>query len=71
MKVPIGRLSAAAHYKLNNLTAIIDRNRLQSIEDTESTLRFEPLLRSSYPLIGKLRLLTDIITMNYMKVYQK
>ena len=34
---------SAAHYKLNNLTAIIDRNRLQSIEDTESTLRLEPL----------------------------
>ena len=34
---------SAAHYKLNNLTAIIDRNRLQSIEDTETTLMLEPL----------------------------
>ncbi len=34
---------SGAHYKLNNLTAIIDRNRLQSIEDTESTLKLEPL----------------------------
>ena len=30
-------------YNLNNLVAIIDRNRLQSIEDTESTLALEPL----------------------------
>ena len=34
---------SGAHYKLNNLVAIIDRNRLQSIEDTESTLTLEPL----------------------------
>ncbi len=34
---------SAAHYRLNNLIAIIDRNRLQSIEDTESTLMLEPL----------------------------
>ena len=35
---------SGAHYKLNNLIAIIDRNRLQSIEDTESTLSLEPLM---------------------------
>jgi len=35
---------SAAHHKLDNLIAIIDRNRLQSIEDTESTLALEPLL---------------------------
>jgi len=34
---------SAAHYKLNNLIAIVDRNKLQSIEDTESTLMLEPL----------------------------
>ena len=34
---------SGAHYKLDNLVAIIDRNRLQSIEDTESTLALEPL----------------------------
>ena len=34
---------SASHYKLDNLTAIIDRNRLQSIEDTETTLALEPL----------------------------
>ena len=34
---------SAAHYKLDNLVAIIDRNKLQSIEDTESTLMLEPL----------------------------
>ena len=34
---------SAAHNNLNNLVAIVDRNRLQSIEDTESTLRLEPL----------------------------
>ena len=34
---------SASHYGLDNLTAIIDRNRLQSIEDTELTLALEPL----------------------------
>lgn len=34
---------SAAHHQLGNLTAIIDRNRLQSIEDTETTLMLEPL----------------------------
>ena len=37
-------LLSGAHHNLNNLTAIIDRNRLQSIEDTEKTLTLEPLL---------------------------
>jgi transketolase len=32
----------AAHHKLNNLVAIIDRNRLQSIYSTEDTLSLEP-----------------------------
>lgn len=34
---------SGAHFKLNNLVAIIDRNKLQSIENTESTLALEPL----------------------------
>ena len=34
---------SASHHKLDNLIAIIDRNRLQSIEDTETTLALEPL----------------------------
>lgn len=32
----------ASHHKLNNLTAIIDRNRFQSIHSTEDTLELEP-----------------------------
>ena len=32
----------AAHHKLDNLTVIIDRNRLQSIYSTEDTLALEP-----------------------------
>jgi transketolase len=32
----------AAHHNLNNLVAIIDRNRLQSIYSTEDTLALEP-----------------------------
>ena len=32
----------ASHHKLNNLVAIIDRNRLQSIRSTEETLTLEP-----------------------------
>ena len=32
----------AAHHKLNNLIAIIDRNLLQSINSTEDTLALEP-----------------------------
>lgn len=34
---------AAAHYGLENLTLIIDRNRLQQGDATESTVRLEPL----------------------------
>ena len=33
----------AAHHKLNNLIVLVDRNRLQSIKDTEETLALEPL----------------------------
>lgn len=36
---------SASHNKLNNLVAIVDRNKLQSIEDTETTLMLEPLSR--------------------------
>lgn len=33
----------AAHHKLNNLTAIIDYNKLQSLDTVENTLNLEPL----------------------------
>lgn len=33
----------AAHHKLNNLTAIIDYNKLQSLNTVENTLNLEPL----------------------------
>ena len=33
----------ASHHKLNNLIAIIDRNKLQSLKSTEETLKLEPL----------------------------
>jgi transketolase len=33
----------ASHHELNNLTAIIDRNKLQSMKTTEETLSLEPL----------------------------
>jgi len=33
----------ASHNKLDNLNVIIDRNRLQSIKNTEDTLKLEPL----------------------------
>lgn len=33
----------SSHHKLDNLIAIIDRNRLQSIKSTEETLALEPL----------------------------
>ena len=33
----------AAHHGLNNLTAVIDRNKLQSMKTTEETLSLEPL----------------------------
>jgi transketolase len=33
----------AQHYGLDNLTAIVDRNFLQSLESTEETLKLEPL----------------------------
>jgi len=34
----------ASHHKLNNLVAIIDRNRLQSILSTEETIALEPFV---------------------------
>lgn len=34
---------SAAHYKLDNLVAIIDRNKLQISGNTESVMRLEPL----------------------------
>jgi transketolase len=34
----------SSHHKLDNLVAIIDRNRLQSINSTEATLALEPLM---------------------------
>ncbi len=34
---------SAAHYKLDNLTVIVDRNRLQQGERTENTVKLEPL----------------------------
>ena len=34
----------SAHHQLSNLTAIIDRNRLQSIRSTELTVKLEPLV---------------------------
>jgi transketolase len=33
----------ASHFKLNNLIILIDRNRLQSLADTEETIALEPL----------------------------
>ena len=33
----------AAHHKLNNITVVVDRNRLQSMDSTENTLKLEPL----------------------------
>ena len=34
----------SAHHQLSNLTAIIDRNRLQSLRSTELTVKLEPLV---------------------------
>jgi transketolase len=34
---------SAAHYRLDNLTVIVDRNRLQQGDTTEHTMRLEPL----------------------------
>jgi transketolase len=36
-------LMFAAHHKLSNLTAIIDYNKLQSLDTTQNTLALEPL----------------------------
>lgn len=36
-------LMAAAHFRLSKLTAIIDYNKLQSLESTENTMGLEPL----------------------------
>ena len=42
----------AAHYGLDNLTAIVDRNRLQQGARTEDTKQLEPLRRQ----VGRVRL---------------
>jgi len=34
----------ASHHKLDNLVAIVDRNKLQSISSTEDTLKLEPFV---------------------------
>jgi transketolase len=34
----------ANHHKLDNLVVIIDRNKIQSLASTESTLKLEPLM---------------------------
>lgn len=34
----------ANHYELNNLTVLIDRNRIQSLDFTESTIALEPFV---------------------------
>jgi transketolase len=34
---------SAAHYKLDNLTVVVDRNRLQQGDWTEQTMHLEPL----------------------------
>jgi len=34
----------AAHHNLNNLTILIDRNKLQSMKSTEDTVKLEPLI---------------------------
>ena len=38
-----GAAMAAGNFRLDNLTAIVDRNRLQISGDTEETMRLEPL----------------------------
>ena len=55
---------SASHGKLNNLVAIVDRNKLQSIEDTETTLIWNPYLEKLNLLIGRLSPLMVIITQN-------
>ena len=43
MRVQTEVFLSASHHKLNNLVVIIDRNHLQSIGSTETTLALEPL----------------------------
>jgi transketolase len=33
----------ASHHRLSNLVAVVDRNHLQSLTDTENTMRLEPI----------------------------
>jgi transketolase len=41
----------AAHFKLANLTVLVDRNRLQSLKDTEETIGLEPF-RAKFEAFG-------------------
>ena len=43
MRLQLGSIFVGSSLWLKNLITIIDRNRLQSIENTEKTLMLEPL----------------------------
>ena len=45
-------LMSAAHFQLDNLTAIIDYNKLQSLTATEATMGLEPLVNKIKSLGG-------------------
>ena len=45
---------AGAHYKLDNLIGIIDRNRLQISGSTEEVMGLDPLEASGQPSAGML-----------------
>lgn len=66
---------SAAHNNLNNIIAIVDRNRLQSIEDTETTLMLEPLKEKLLAFNWEVEIidghdhskLTDVLKINNQK----
>ena len=43
---------SASHHKLDNITALVDRNGLQIDGTTESVMELEPLIKSGRPLDG-------------------
>ena len=55
----------AAHNRLNNLVAIIDRNHLCATNFTENMLQLEPLEKNGNLLDGMLLLLTAILSGKY------
>ena len=56
----------AAKYKLNNLCAIIDVNKIQIDGKTSEIMNTEPLQKNTNPSTGELKESTDILIIQFI-----